>query len=192
MKPRGEQPCGSRNAKAGALPEPPTRSWARSGTFAARPIRPNRPSAASSSTTASWCRGCATAPRSRPARSTRSAPICRSTAPRSRRRKTSRSRPRPSMARRSRPISRRLVSASSTTGKNICCSSRPAAKRPRSPTGFCSSWATCSLRRPRFGCSMPASAMAPCCRGSCARCTRGFRPCRSTSSPRRYLSKTSA
>ena len=43
--------------------------------------RRNPPSGGWSSTTASWCRGCATAPGSRPARSTRSAPICPSTGP---------------------------------------------------------------------------------------------------------------
>ena len=43
--------------------------------------RPNPPSGGWWSTTASWCRGCATAPGSRPARSTRSAPISPSTGP---------------------------------------------------------------------------------------------------------------
>ncbi len=48
---------------------------------AARRKRRNRPSGGWWSTTASWCRGCATAPGSRPARSTRSAPISPSTRP---------------------------------------------------------------------------------------------------------------
>ena len=55
-------------------------------------------------------------------------------APLSRRRKASPPQPRRSMARPPSPISRRPVSGSSITGKNICCSSRPAARRPRSPT----------------------------------------------------------
>ena len=61
--------------------------------------------------------------------------------------------------------SRRRASDSSTTARNTCCSSRPAARRPRSATGFRSNSAICSRRRRRCGFSMPASATAPCCRG---------------------------
>ncbi len=61
--------------------------------------------------------------------------------------------------------SRRRASDSSTTARNICCSSRPAARRPRSATGFRSNSAICSRRRRRCGFSMPGSATAPCCRG---------------------------
>ena len=82
------------------------------------------------------------------------------------------------------------ASASSTTGRNICCSSRPAARRPRSPTASRSNSATFIPRRRRCACSTPASATARCCRGSCGRCTPAFRPCRSTSSARRSATKT--
>ena len=82
----GEQPCGSRKAKDLQASRtatrsrrnrrrPPSRFSAKSATIAARRARPNRPSGGWWSTTASWCRGCATAPGSRPARSTRSARI---------------------------------------------------------------------------------------------------------------------
>ena len=75
-KPRERHHADRRTSGRARPAGPPRRSSARSGNFAA-PRRPrNRPSAASSSMTASWCRACATAPRSRPARSTRSAPIC--------------------------------------------------------------------------------------------------------------------
>ena len=56
------------------------------------------------------------------------------------------------------------VSGSSTTGRNIFCSSRPAVKKPKSQTGFLSNSAVCSLRRRRSGSSTQASATALCCR----------------------------
>jgi len=62
------------------------------------------------------------------------------------------------------PMSFPPASAFSTTGRNIFCSSRPAARSPKSRTGFLSNSAICSRRHRRFGSSTQGSATAPYCR----------------------------
>ena len=57
---------------------------------------------------------------------------------------------------------RSAISASSTTGRNICCSSTPAAKSGWSRAASRSSSATSIRARRRCACSTPASATAPC------------------------------
>ena len=78
MQPRGDHHADRGAPRSGRCRRRPTseRFSAKSGIIAARRKPPNPPSAVSSSMTASWCRGCATAPGSPPARSTRFAPIC--------------------------------------------------------------------------------------------------------------------
>ena len=60
---------------------------------------------------------------------------------------------------------RSATSASSTTGRSICCSSIPAAKNGWSPAGSDSSWPMSIRARRHCACSTPAWATAPCCCG---------------------------
>ena len=85
----------------------------------------------------------------------------------------------------------RRISDFTIIARNTFCSSRRAAKSGSSPNASVWSWATSTRAHPRCACSMPAPATAPCWRARCAPCTTGFRPCRSTSSPRRSASRTS-
>ena len=71
--------------------------------------------------------------------------------------------PVPIAHRRARTI-RSAISASSTTGKNICCSSTPARRNGWWRAASRSSSATSIRARRRCACSTPASATARCCR----------------------------
>ena len=133
-----------------------------------------RPSAAAPSMTASSPRGCATAGASPPRRSTASAASWQPSAAAAPRVPPSSSAPRaapaPAAARLARlptapasPATRSAISASSTTGRNICCSSTPAARSGWSRAASRSSSPTSIRARRRCACSMPASATAPCC-----------------------------
>ena len=53
----------------------------------------------------------------------------------------------------------------STTARNTCCSSRPAARRPRSAIQFLARTRQSAADAAGAGSSTPASATAPCCRG---------------------------
>ena len=68
----------------------------------------------------------------------------------------------PRVRRTARPI-RSATSASSTTGRNICCSSTPAARNGWWRTASRWSSPTSIRARRRCACSTPASATAPCC-----------------------------
>ena len=57
---------------------------------------------------------------------------------------------------------RSAISASSTTGKNICCSSTPAARNGKSRTASPKNSRTCIRGRRRCAFSTPASATARC------------------------------
>ena len=132
--------------------------------IAGRPDLPNPRSAGARSTTASSRRGCATAAASPPTRSTASTISWRRTPPRggppSSSARASRARPcrrSPCPRRRRSPAIRSAISASSTTGKNICCSSTPAARSGRwrtaspknSPTSASASAGGARVRRRR-------------------------------------------
>ncbi len=60
------------------------------------------------------------------------------------------------------PATRSAISASSTTGRNICCSSTPAARNGRSRTASPRNSRISIRARRRCACSMPASATARC------------------------------
>jgi len=168
MKTAGrERPCGSRNAKAAAPPEPPTRFSARSGSFAARHGPPKSTFGrlvVNDGKLVSRLRD--GEPGSRPA------PLDKVRA------YLSEHRAAPPFAIRQ-PSAAVAVngaaavtdiappaSGSSITGKNICCSSRPASEKTEIATAFRLSLAICNPPAARAAAvSTPGSATAPCCRG---------------------------
>ena len=85
-----------------------------------------------------------------------------------------------------------LHSVSTTTARNTSRSSTPATRSPPSRGAWRRSWRTSARSRRRCASSMPAWAMPPCSRASCAARIARFPPCRCSPSPRKSASKTCA